>query len=121
LCVGDADSNWGVAMNEVSVLKRKEARTMASDRTSRRQGEAQSCELISLRSFLEAENKRLQQAALGLSCETAALRQLLEGLKSRTPTAQATPKARRLPRPRVAASAPVLTAEPERRDLPFSY
>jgi hypothetical protein len=80
LCTGDAVSNWDVAMNPVSVLKRKEARTKASDRTSSRQGEAESpCELISLRSFLEADNKRLRQAVLELSRETAVLRQMLEG------------------------------------------
>jgi len=83
-------------MNPLSVLKRKEARTKASGRTSRRQGEAKSknpCELISLLSFLEADNKRLRQAALDLSRETAALRQALKGLESRMPTIQVTPKA----------------------------
>jgi hypothetical protein len=114
LRAGDAVSNWGMAMNPVSVLKRNETRTKASDRTSRRQGEAQSpCELISLLSFLEADNKRLRQAALDLSRETAALRQVLKGLEGCMPTAQVTPKARRLPRRLRCGS------RNQRPDLPF--
>jgi hypothetical protein len=74
--------------------------------------------MISLRSFLESDNKKLWQAVLELSIETAALRRALKTKKSRGRAASVKPApARRSPRSRIAALA---SPEAEPHVLPFS-
>jgi hypothetical protein len=72
--------------------------------------------MISLRSFLEADNKRLWQAVLELSVEIAALRRVLKSGEGRRRDAGAKPTVQRLPRSRVTALA---TPEAEPHVLPF--
>jgi hypothetical protein len=104
-------------MNRVSVLKKREAGTKLIDREARAQDDARSeCEMISLRSFLEADNKRLWQAVLELSVETAALRRVLKTSEGRRGGGDAKPMmVRRLSRSRVTAMA---TPEAEPHVLP---
>jgi hypothetical protein len=108
-------------MNPVFVPKKNEAGPKTHDREARAQNDAQSeCEMISLRSFLEADNKRLMQAVVELSIETAALRRMLKTEESRGRLADVNPAVRRLPRPRVTAlAAPARAPEAEPHVLPF--
>jgi hypothetical protein len=104
-------------MNRVSLLRKREAGPKPVGRKARAQDDARpECETISLRSFLEADNKRLWQAVLQLSVETAALRQVLKTRKGLGRVADARPADRRMPRSRVAAPA---TPEAEPHVLPF--
>jgi hypothetical protein len=122
LCVGGTVRTiGGVEMNPVSVLKKREAGPKV-DREARTQDDAQSeCEMICLLSFLEADNKRLWQAVLELSIETATLRRVLKTEESRRRVADVKPTVRRPPRSRIAVSAlPAARApEAERHVLPF--
>jgi hypothetical protein len=108
-------------MNPVSVPKKKEAGPKTHDREACVQNDTQSvCEMISLRSFLEADNKKLRQAVLALSIETAALRQMLKTKESRGRVADVNPAVLRLPRPRIIAlPAPAQAQETEPHVLPF--
>jgi hypothetical protein len=82
-------------MNPVSVLKGTNIEPMAG-RETRRQDVAQTdCELISLLSYLEADNKRLWQAVQDLVVETVALRQTLKAAENRRCAPDVKPKARR--------------------------
>jgi hypothetical protein len=94
----------GAAMSPVSVLKTKAVGPKAIDRETRRQDDA-ACELISLLSFLEADNKRLWQTVVELSLETLALRQALKKIERRRRVAAAGPKKRPSSRSGVTASA----------------
>jgi hypothetical protein len=107
-------------MKPVSVLKKRAAGPKSFDREARTQDDTQSkCEMISLLSFLEADNKRLWQAVLELSVETAALRRALKTAESRRRTADVKPTDRRLPRSR--GIAPAMRApEAERHVVPFA-
>jgi hypothetical protein len=104
-------------MNRVSLLKKREAGPKPIDREASAQDDARpECEMISLRSFLEADNKRLWQAVLALSVETAALRRVLKTRDSLRRVADARPTDRRLPRSSVTALA---TPDAEPHVLPF--
>jgi hypothetical protein len=105
-------------MNRVSLLKKREAGPKPIDQEARAQDDARpECATISLRSFLEADNKRLWQAVLELSVETAALRRVLKTRESHSRRVAGTkPPDRRLPRSSVTA---LSTPEVEPHVLPF--
>ena len=97
----------GVTLNAVvSELKGREVGPRAANRKTRRVGNVQSdCELMSLLSYLEADNKKLWQAVLVLSIETATLRQALKAAESRRRAADAKPRTQRRQRFPFAAAA----------------
>jgi hypothetical protein len=81
-------------MNPVSVSKGMDVGPKAISHKKRRQRDAPSdCKLISLLEYLEADNKRLWQAARELAIETAALRQTVKTMESRRRTAEVKPEA----------------------------
>jgi hypothetical protein len=61
-------------MNPVTVLKTRTVDSKASDRKLHKQDTEPECRPIRLLSVLEAENSRLRQAVLELSCDIMALR-----------------------------------------------
>jgi hypothetical protein len=98
-------------MSPVSVLKTKAAGPKAINQGVRRQNHVETeCELISLLSFLEADNERLWQAVLELSLETVALRRALKKVEKSRRVAAARPKKQASSRPDVTSSAPQVQA-----------
>jgi hypothetical protein len=105
-------------MNPVSVLKGRDVGPKAADREARRGDDLQTpCELISLLSYLEADNQKLWKAVRELSIETAALRQALKTMESRWQTVEPKRTERRRPRRLLHAVAETRAAETGR--LPF--
>jgi hypothetical protein len=93
-------------MSPVSLLKTNAVGPRAIDRGVQRQDDAEAgCELVSLISFLEADNSRLWKKVVELSLETLALRQALKKIERRRRAAAAKLKNRPPSRPRVTASA----------------
>jgi len=66
-----------VAMKPLSELEPKMVRSKAVGRQSRKDGAEPACRPISMLSFLEAENVRLQRTVVELSRDNMALREAL--------------------------------------------
>jgi hypothetical protein len=95
----------GAAMSPVSLLKTKTIGPRAINRGAQRQDDAEAgCELVSLISFLEADNNRLWKKVVELSLETLALQQALKKIERRKRAAAAKPKTWPSSRPRVTSS-----------------
>jgi hypothetical protein len=105
-------------MNPVSVSKGRDVGPRAIGQEKRRHSDAPSdCKLISLLEYLQADNKRLCQAACELAIETAALRQAMKTMENRRRTAEV--KREAPPRRFRLAAAETHATETRRLVLPF--